>query len=300
MFRSSHIKIKAFFSTFTCKRIHISEPAYLHYIVGGDVLKFDKVLKMLSTLTLAPLILGLSVIAVFMIIQKQSNAIMIPGRLSSSGNKQPTFIIAGLSNSGKTTLYNYLTTGKIIPTVMSQESNETLHYQLPCAGTQKTNFKLIDTPGHQKLHNTVFNEIKSSSKVYGIIFLIDSSIDPKKLSKSAHFLYEILLVSERRPGGIDILIGCNKSDLFSSRQSTKIKEILEQEIDAIRKLNASTISKVDSDINGVEEEFSDLGQSISSTFKFDQLEGSIDVISGSVLKKNIEKWECWIDERSVN
>lgn len=35
-------------------------------------------------------------------------------------------------------------------------------------------------------------------------------------------------------------------------------------------------------------------------FKFDLLDGNIDAMEGSVLKNNIEKWECWIDERAVN
>ena len=157
---------------------------------------------------------------------------------------------------------------------------------------------MIDFPGHNKLHNLTINEIKTSTNIFGLIFLIDSSIDPKKISESAKFLYEILSTTERRPGGVDILIGCNKSDLFSARQSQKIKELLELEIDSYRKLNAHNISKVDND--EVDEEFSDLGQSINSNFKFDLLEGNFDVVSGSVLKDKIEKWECWIDERAVN
>lgn len=191
-----------------------------------------------------------------------------------------------------------LTTGKVLPSVTSQEPNVTNNFELPSTGQTKTKFKLIDFPGHPKLQNSTIDEIKKSSNIHGLIFLIDSSIDPKKITENAKFLYDILTISERRPGGVDILVGCNKSDLFSARQATKIRELLELEIDSYRKLNLHNISKVDND--ELDEEFSDLGQSINSVFKFDQLEGNFDVISGSVLKDKIEKWECWIDERSVN
>lgn len=270
----------------------------------------------MSNIYIVTFLVGLILTSVFIILHKQTNAIAITG-LTKQGNRLPTFIITGLSNSGKTALFTkvsfkisvsynelvsncclQLTTGKVSPTVTSQEPNVTTKFPLPSTGQTKTNFKLIDFPGHNKLHNLTINEIKTSTNIFGLIFLIDSSIDPKKISESAKFLYEILSTTERRPGGVDILIGCNKSDLFSARQSQKIKELLELEIDSYRKLNAHNISKVDND--EVDEEFSDLGQSINSNFRFDLLEGNFDVVSGSVLKDKIEKWECWIDERAVN
>jgi signal recognition particle receptor subunit beta len=184
---------------------------------------------------------------------------------------------------------------------MSQDANSTNTYKLPSSGDKKIDFRLVEFPGHPKLHNLLYDDLKRSNNVKGLVYLIDSSIDPKKLTEVAKFLYEILLVSERRQGGIDILIGCNKSDLFSSRQPNKIRDLLEVEIDNLRKLNSSNIGKVDGELNGVDEDSNDyLGQSINSKFTFDQLEGNFDVIGGSVLKKKIEKWECWIDERSVN
>lgn len=191
-----------------------------------------------------------------------------------------------------------MTTGKLSPSVTSQEPNITTKFALPSTGQTKTNFKLVEFPGHNKLHNLTIDEIKTSTNIFGLIFVIDSAIDPKKLGENAKFLYEILTHTERRPGGVDILVACNKSDLFNARQAQKIRELLELEIDSIRKLNVHNISKVDND--EVDEEFSDLGQSINSNFKFDGLEGNFDVVSGSVLKDKIEKWECWIDERAVN
>ncbi|CCH43118.1 Translation initiation factor IF-2 [Wickerhamomyces ciferrii] len=255
----------------------------------------------MSNVIIFTAIIGLLLLAVFIILNNQTNTIANVTGLTKSTNKQPTYIITGLSNSGKTLLYNKIVGNDIsssLGTVTSQEPNFTTELALPSTAPTSTKFKLIEFPGHQKLQNLTINEIKNSSKVHGLIYLIDSSIDPKKINENAKFLYDILSITERRPGGIDILIGCNKSDLFSARQPLKIRELLEKEIDSLRKLNVSNISKIDN--NDMEEEFNDLGQSIEMEFKFEKLEGNFDVINGSVLKNQIDKWECWIDERAVN
>lgn len=231
----------------------------------------------------------------------------IPG-LAKQSNKQPTFIIAGLSNSGKTTLYNSLTikNGFKVPTVTSQEPNIKTNFKLPLVGNEsdipQSLFKLIECPGHQKLHNFTFDEIKNSSNIRGLTYVLDSTLDPKKMVENAKFLYEILTRTERRANGVDILIACNKSDQFSSRQVKTIKHILETEIDKYRKLSVSNISKSNEDGTDFDEddETKQLGVSLNDSFNFDKLEGQIHILSGSVLKNKIETWEHWIDERVVN
>ncbi|KAH3676431.1 hypothetical protein WICMUC_002062 [Wickerhamomyces mucosus] len=242
----------------------------------------------------------------FFIIHHQTNKITIPG-LAKQSNKQPTFIITGLSGSGKTTYFNSLIieNGYKISTVTSQEPNLKLNFKAPISGNDssvpQSNFKLIEFPGHPKLHNLTLDEIRASSNIAGVIFLIDSSSDSKKLIESTKFLYEILLRSERRPNGINILVACNKSDLFSSRQAKTIRQTLETELDNYRKLNVSNISKANEDsFNTEDDEGKELGTSLNDTFKFEKLEGNVDFISGSVLKNKTQDWANWIDERVVN
>lgn len=163
-----------------------------------------------------------------------------------------------------------------------------------------TNFKLIEFPGHNKLHSLLLDEIKTSKNIHGLVFMIDATLDQAKLIEAAHFLYKVLLVTERRPGGVDILIACNKTDLFSARQPAKIKEVLEKEIDAYRKLQSANVSKVEGDSNAADDEDEiELGAH-AGAFKFEQMDGNLDVIGGSALKQKVEKWDCWIDERAVN
>ncbi|KAH3683927.1 hypothetical protein WICPIJ_005127 [Wickerhamomyces pijperi] len=242
----------------------------------------------------------------FFLFQQNTNTVSIPG-LAKQSNKQPTFIIAGLSNSGKTTLFNSLTikNGFKMSTVTSQEPNIRTNFKLPLVGNEsdipQLSFKLVECPGHQKLHNFVYDEIKNSSSIRGLIYMIDSTLDPKKMVESAKFLYEILTRTERKANGVDILIACNKSDQFSSRQVKTIKQILETEIDNYRKLSVSNISKSNEDGTDFDDdETKQLSVSLNDQFNFEKLEGHIHISNGSVLKNKIESWTNWIDERVVN
>jgi len=57
------------------------------------------------------ILVGLILAALFIILHKQTNAIAITG-LTKQGNKTPTFIITGLSNSGKTAFFTKVSKGK--------------------------------------------------------------------------------------------------------------------------------------------------------------------------------------------
>jgi signal recognition particle receptor subunit beta len=246
----------------------------------------------MSTLLLSLLAVLLATVA-FAILQRQAPT-SIP-LIGGKTNKQATYIICGPSNSGKTALFHQLTQKKFIPTVMSQDLNVTTKFPLPSTGSGIQNFKLIEFPGHNKLRGSLYEEIKQSTNIHGLIFCVDSTTDPKQLSESAKFLYKVLTLTERRPGGVDILVACTKNESFSARQPKKIRELMENEIDSFRKFQSSNVSKNDDDDDD-EIELGNLG----NKFLFEHLDGNVDFIGGSVLKDKLEQWECWIDERAVN
>lgn len=76
---------------------------------------------MLSTPIIVACILVM-VTAAFLLIVQKTSANVIPGATKYT-NREPTFIIAGLPNMGKTSLFNLLTTDSNHATVMSQEPN---------------------------------------------------------------------------------------------------------------------------------------------------------------------------------
>ncbi|ODV72317.1 Signal recognition particle receptor subunit beta [Cyberlindnera jadinii NRRL Y-1542] len=253
----------------------------------------------LSNVLLVTFVAILVATGVLVILQRQSSAVAIPLLGGKATNKQPTYIICGPSNSGKTVLFHHLTQHRFVPTVLSQEPNSTTKFPLPSSGASVQEFKLVEFPGHNKLRSMLYDEIKQSPNIHGLIFCLDSTTDPKQLSESAKFLYNVLVLTERRPGGVDVLVACTKNESFSARQPKKIREVMENEIGVYRSLQSSNVSKNDGDNDGDDDDELDLGDA-GAKFQFDQLEANVDFIGGSVLKGKTDQWECWIDERSVN
>ncbi|CAG99567.1 Signal recognition particle receptor subunit beta [Kluyveromyces lactis] len=257
---------------------------------------------MLSTpILLACIIVMIS--AAFVLIVQKTSANVIPGA-SKYTNRAPTFIIAGLPQTGKTALFNLLTTDSVKPSVMSQEPNVAEDYMLPTSH-KNFKFKLIDFPGHDKFRSELLQTIKDSSQLKGLIYVIDSTINPKELVSTAELLYEILSVTELRPDGVDILLACNKSESFVARPPSKIKGALEKEITEIMKrkaksLKANSKKSLSDDANDDDDDEVAVLQQNSAGFEFDRIDGNVDAKEGSVLKNDIDKWECWIDERAMN
>lgn len=188
---------------------------------------------------------------------------------------------------------------------MSQAPNIAEDYMLPSA-TKSFKFKLMEFPGHVKLRYRLYDTLKESSSLKGLIFVVDSTVEPQKLTETAEFLYEILRLTERFPEGVDIMIACNKSESFSARPPMKIKDALEKEIGSIIERKAKSLASVNKTGSGSDPNDEDgadpqaLDFQSTRQFRFDALDGNVDAIDGSVLKAQIERWECWIDERSVN
>lgn len=255
---------------------------------------------MLSTPILLACILVMITTAFLLILQKTS-ANIIPGATKYT-NRSPTFMIAGLPNSGKTALFNVLTTDSVKPTVMSQEPNIAENYMLP-SSHRNFSFKLIDFPGHTKFRSQLLQTIKESTQLKGLIYVVDSTVNPKDITNAAELLYDILSVTESRPDGVDILLACNKSESFMARPPLKIKEALEQEINHIIERKLKSLKSSSRTIAGnedLEEENTVLHHQGRNGFEFDSIDGNVDATAGSVLKKDIDKWECWIDERAMN
>lgn len=233
--------------------------------------------------------------AAFVIVQRQAGATVPLIGARGNSNKQSTFIICGPSNSGKTALFHWLTQHELVSTVMSQQQNVTTKYMLPSTGSGIQSFQLVEFPGHHKLRAALYEGIKQSTNVHGLVFCVDSTTDPRQLSEAAKFLYQVLTLTERRPGGVDVLVACTKNESFSARQPKKIKEVMQHEIDLYRRFQSANVVKNDEDAEDEIELATPTGK-----FLFDQLDGNVDFIGGSVLKGTTDPWECWIDERAVN
>lgn len=241
----------------------------------------------------------------FFTIRATSSGLVPVSNTTKSTNRQPTFIIAGPSESGKTSLFTLLTSNSLRPSVTSLEPNVAPEFKIPIA-TKTFTGRLMEFPGHLKLRNKLFETLQNSSNIKGLLFLVDSTVDPRELTSTAEFFIDILQVTERFPNGVDILIACNKSESFTARPPLKIRFALEKEIEKIILRRQKSLEAVNGgnekteDGGNFQDESEMLNLNSKDGFKFDSLEGNIDSLEGSVLKQNVEKWECWMDERAVN
>ncbi|CCC70722.1 hypothetical protein NCAS_0F02380 [Naumovozyma castellii] len=259
---------------------------------------------MLSVTVLTAVLVVVLTTVYFLVQRKRVKVPIAIGQEIGVSNKKPVFVLAGPSNAGKTALFNMLVGDEMRNTVMSQEVSKVENVD--------DEFNLFDFPGHFKLRYKLFDQLKNLKKVSGVVFVVDSTVDPKELTKTAEFLLDVILVTEsRKEDEIDILIACNKSELFSSRPPLKIKEALEREIDKIIVRKKKSLSDVkgkassnddddeemmnDNDNGASLEILNELGS--TKAFKFSLLDGSVEAISGSVSKKNIDGWNQWIHER---
>ncbi|KXS17929.1 P-loop containing nucleoside triphosphate hydrolase protein [Gonapodya prolifera JEL478] len=156
--------------------------------------------------------------------------------LSKSKPKKDAFIIVGLSDSGKSTLFSLLRYGKALPTVTSIEQNEAT---FPLYGSKEPHaHHIIDLPGHPTLH---FLLSDYTPLALGIIFVIDAATFPRLSRSVAERLYDVLAERNVMQGGIRVLVVCNKQDSFVAWPREKIAQALEKEIDYLRTTRTATL-----------------------------------------------------------
>ncbi|VVT45744.1 uncharacterized protein SAPINGB_P000869 [Magnusiomyces paraingens] len=225
-------------------------------------------------------------------------------------NSQPTIIIAGPPSGGKTSLYTLLTTGKVEDTVTTQIPNVYNSFSIPFdSETDASRITLIDLPGHPKLIHHLDEALLVNSNIKGILFVLDGASGTRGIEQAAQYLFKVLSRTEYRMGGIDMMIACNKADLFSMVPAAKLRKILEQELTFIRDARAQGLGTVknedtlggraardnpeDDDAEG-----SWLGQ--GEPIDFSKLDGEIAIADGSVKTKSVESWKRWIEGVGVN
>ncbi|KAI0165889.1 signal recognition particle receptor beta subunit [Xylariaceae sp. FL1272] len=186
-------------------------------------------------------------------------------------------------------------------------------------------FLLIDTPGHGKLRGHALTQLggngKSSKKsqtpfgdsamLRGVVYVLDSATMDDCLADAATYLYDILLSLQKRAGAgrtsraphaVHVLIAANKLDLFTALPASLVRTSLEAELGRIRQSRSKGLldSGVGTDDIGSEEQDNWLGEYGSEKFSFSQMrefEIEVDVIGGSVLEQNVDKWWEWIAQR---
>lgn len=197
-------------------------------------------------------------------------------------------------------------------------------------------FFLVDTPGHGKLRGAAMahldkndgkNKNKAAGKMQGqlqqqqqfgdstmlrgILYVLDAAALDDSLADAATYLYDILLALQRRagsgsssrpPNAVHVLVAANKLDLFTALPASLVRSNLEAELARIRRSRSKGLldSGVGVDEIGSEEQDNWLGAYGSEKFTFAQMREfdiEVDVLGGSVLEGNVDKWWDWISTR---
>lgn len=221
-----------------------------------------------------------------------------------------SFVICGLQGSGKTNLFHLLTTGKL-PTLtvstLEPKSGELLLNEELARHTTFQDLEIMDFPANSKLKNLYLVPYLTDKlvEIQGIIYILDSSnFDTKICHQVAEDLFQILNITEGKQSGVDILIFANKNDLFTSKKTNKIKEMLESEIGKIHELKLRGLSQVDTSINGQsegneEDDNLDIAAK-DGKFQFQLLDGNVEFAEGNIFKNKYDKITNWLYEKIVN
>ena len=183
---------------------------------------------------------------------------------------------------------------------------------------------MVDTPGHGKLRDEAWEQIRTARNLKGIIFVVDAAnLVPadggsvnEGLRDAAEYLYDLLLHLQARcfnykknkfPREMPVLVAVNKSDLFTALPAPLVKSMLEAEITRIRESRSKglfdsgiTTEDASRELDPVVDELGDDGQ---GKFEFSQMQAThvpVVIARGSVMGSegpNLEAWWAWIASR---
>ncbi|KAI1175979.1 signal recognition particle receptor beta subunit [Nemania sp. FL0916] len=149
------------------------------------------------------------------------------------------------------------------------------------------------------------------SLLRGVIFVVDAAALDESIADAATYLYDVLLALQKRasasqtsrsPHSVPVLVAANKLDLFTALPASLVRSNLESELARIRQSRSKGLldSGVGTDEVGSEEQDTWLGEYGSEKFSFGQMrefDVEVEVLGGSVLEGNVDRWWDWISGR---
>ncbi|VDL83740.1 unnamed protein product [Nippostrongylus brasiliensis] len=154
-------------------------------------------------------------------------------------SKADTFLLVGLSDSGKTHIFGKIANKNCEPVTYTSFQENVLDVDV-----RGKHLKVVDYPGAERLRKQLMEKWlkKDRATLRGITFIIDSSTFTKRSRDVAELFYDVALESGKK---VPILVACNKQDHGLAKSSQVIRLSLEKEIGLINKSRAAALTTTD-------------------------------------------------------
>jgi len=115
-----------------------------------------------------------------------------------------------------------------------------------------------------------------------LVYVIDSSLIQKEIKDVADFFYTLL--ADKALSSVPVLVLCNKQDETMSKGKSVIEQLLEKEINFIRKTRTSQLKSIDNSQDSI----AFLGRA-DKDFEFSQISQKISFAESSAKNNDIEQ-----------
>lgn len=190
--------------------------------------------------------------------------------------KGTNVILWGPCNAGKTCLFYRLGEDRFASTCTSMMPNQ------GNLVIGKNKYNVLDLPGNHRLISNLDNALEKAGL---IVFVLDASTLKSQIASISQSLYELLTKPILSDNNIPVIVACNKQDDTLAVTDTQTCNLLENELERLRKTRSTKLMQFDAQ----DEDNSCITLGIvGSSFKFDHLDHSIEFISCSALSGNIQ------------
>ncbi|KAJ2114610.1 hypothetical protein IW146_002956 [Coemansia sp. RSA 922] len=229
----------------------------------------------------------------------------IHGLSSAQKKRNNAIVLVGPMGAGKTALWTRLR----FPNSTSQPETQTsMSVNAAEAHINESNAYLVDIPGHQKYR---LDRDSYLPMARGIIFVVDSTRLSENIRSTAELVYDVLANAKVQTNETPLLLLCNKQDDPLALSNTRVKALLEDEIDKLRTsrqagldslrdahVAASGAAAGDDDDAAAEERISDFLGYDGKKFSFEDLPNPIQFNESTLIlghdTSGLELIEGWI------
>ncbi|KAJ2026446.1 hypothetical protein GGI06_000157 [Coemansia sp. S85] len=152
----------------------------------------------------------------------------IHGLTSAQRKRNNAIVVVGPMGAGKTALWTRL---RFPDSATQPETQTSMSVNSAKAHINESKAYLVDIPGHQKYR---LDRDSYLPMARGIIFVVDSACVTETVRTTAELIYDVLANKKVQTNETPMLLLCNKQDDPMALSNTRVKALLEDEIDKLR------------------------------------------------------------------